>query len=103
MPRFFFDFRDGEAFSDDDTGVELDGEVAARREAVRALAEIAREAPPHGTGRRQVALHVRDGEGRPVLVATLTFAVERSAWMATSTPRRRPPSAASRPGRGRPG
>ena len=42
MPRFFFDFDDGDGLVQDDTGTELEHAEAAHREAISALPEMAR-------------------------------------------------------------
>ena len=41
MPRFFFDIHDGENFTPDRQGVELEGLEAAKDEAKRALPDTA--------------------------------------------------------------
>jgi hypothetical protein len=74
--RFYFDIHDGDHLNQDDTGLELDGLPSAQDEAVRAIAEIAKDALPDGM-RRDFVVEVRDGSGRKVLRAVLSFTVER--------------------------
>lgn len=75
MPRYYFDIQDGEQFSRDEQGMELDGLEAAKREAAAALPDIAREVIPD-SGRRDVVVGVRDSHGTYVVRAVLVLAVE---------------------------
>jgi hypothetical protein len=75
LPRFYFDVHDGEKFTPDQVGLELDDAHAALQEAVRALPTIARDALPDGT-RRDFVIEVRNEAGRPVLRARLALTVE---------------------------
>jgi len=75
MPRYYFDVHDGETFTRDDEGVELDGIEAAKAEASKTLPEIACGTKPDGN-RRDYTIEVRDETGRPVLRAGLSFFVE---------------------------
>jgi Domain of unknown function (DUF6894) len=74
MTRFFFDTRDGSAFVRDEIGLDLDGVEAARDEATRGLADLAKEAIP-GSVRRELAVECRDEANRAVLRAGLWFEV----------------------------
>jgi hypothetical protein len=67
---------DGEASTRDDTGVELPGLEAAEDEAVCAIVEIGQDSLPKRRG-PELALHVRDEQGRPVLTVTLLMRVCR--------------------------
>ena len=50
MPRFFFDIHDGETFTPDRVGLELDDLAAAKEEAKKTLPEIVKDELPDGTG-----------------------------------------------------
>lgn len=72
MPHYFFDSdEDGIVYSDDQ-GTLYDDFPLVRKEALRTLAEMARDGLPH----RRIAVKVRDGRGGLVLEVALTFAVE---------------------------
>jgi hypothetical protein len=75
MPRYYFDFQDGETFAQDDEGVELAGIEEARDQVARTLPDIARGHPPDGD-RRDFAMTVRDETGRPVLRVKLSTVIE---------------------------
>lgn len=79
VPRYFFDSRDGD-FVRDDEGLEFDGIERARDEAMRGLADLAREAIPKST-RRELAVDVRDEAGRQLLRVSLWFEVEVQAQL----------------------
>jgi len=63
--RYFFDIVDQDGATLDKDGVELGGLEQVRREARRALAEIAAE-EPYRTDRLNLTIHVRDGTGQEV-------------------------------------
>jgi hypothetical protein len=75
MPLYFFDTRDNSNVVRDEIGVHLDGFDAARDEATRGLADLARDALP-GTVRRELAVEVRDRFDQAVLRAALWFEVD---------------------------
>ena len=71
MERFFFDFHDDDGTTIDDDGEEFVNIEAARKEAVAALGDAARDfARHHAEGR--LVICVRDGEG-PILEVSATF------------------------------
>ena len=74
MPRYYFDIQDGDLFTPDDDGVELEGVEAARDEAARTLGEMARDVLP-GTARRVLKVEVRNEAKQPLLEARLMFEV----------------------------
>jgi hypothetical protein len=74
MPHYFFDTRDNSDVIRDDTGLELEGLDAARDEATRGLADLARDVLP-GAIRRELAVQVRDDGDHEVLRAALWFEV----------------------------
>jgi hypothetical protein len=74
MPHYFFDTRDGDHFTRDELGLELDGIEAARDEATLGMGDLARDALP-GALRRELAIEVRDETDRQLLRASLWFEV----------------------------
>ena len=75
VPRYFFDLRDGERFTRDDEGTELDGVEGARREAARTLAQMGKDVLPEAV-HRELALEVRTEGPEPLLRAVLVYHVE---------------------------
>ena len=73
---YYFDIRDGDRFTRDEAGLELDGIEAVRREAMRALRGTVGDVLPDG-GQRSVAVAVRNEDGKPVLMASLTLIVQQ--------------------------
>jgi len=76
MARYFFDFRDDDGVFRDDEGLLMDTPREAENEAIKSLAEIARDGLPDGD-HREFAVAVRDEHGR-LLEARLVFAIERT-------------------------
>jgi hypothetical protein len=75
MPAYFFDrIEDGE-FSRGDYRMQFASVDEARREAVRALVEIARDEGLDGY-HRELAIHIREDGGPPILRASLLLRVE---------------------------
>ena len=70
MPRFFFDFDNGGTFLDED-GAEFPSIEAARKEALKALCDAARDYTRDGSQGRLV-IRVRDAE-KPILEVSATF------------------------------
>ena len=60
MPRYYFDIRHDDNFVRDDVGSQLPSFQAAKEQAAKALAEIARDALP---GARSLSIEVRDEMG----------------------------------------
>lgn len=77
MPRYYFDTSDGVSLVQDEIGVECASLPEVKRTAVEALPELAREALPDGDN-LQMAVLVRDLEGRHILKVSLTLAVRWS-------------------------
>jgi len=75
VPRYFFDTCDQELCIPDPEGQELEDVEAARREAERALPEMAWDELPDGD-RRTFVVSVRDEAGQVVLRASLSLMVE---------------------------
>ena len=78
MPKFFFDVHDGHQHHVDMTGTDLVDQHAARAEATRAIAEMAGDYIPGDGPQRDMAIHIRDASGSPLLEITLNFKI-RSA------------------------
>ncbi len=76
MPRYYFDEHDGDTFTKDEEGLELDGIEAARAEARKALPDIARDVLPKDGDRRTMVVKVRDEAGKVVITATLSLLIE---------------------------
>ena len=85
VPRYFFDFHDGE-FHGDDHGTQCADLEAARREAMLTLPEIARFAIPADGDDQAFTMSVRDESGTAVYTATLTFAGTRLDSVAEPEP-----------------
>jgi hypothetical protein len=75
MPRFFFDIHDGEDFTPDRKGLDLDGLEAAKAEAKKTLSEIVKDEMPDGD-RRDFTIDVKDVAGQIVWRVTLSLVVE---------------------------
>ena len=72
MARYYFDIHDGGGTTVDDTGAELPSPEAARKEALAALGDIARDlALNHAEGR--VAIRIRDDGDPPFMEVAVTF------------------------------
>jgi hypothetical protein len=76
MPRYFFDTHDGEHFTPDYTGVELESLQAAKDEAKKTLPDIVKDELPDGD-RRTFVVVIKDEVGHELLQVTLSLAVER--------------------------
>ncbi|MEX6509223.1 hypothetical protein [Jiella sp. M17.18] len=74
MPRFFFDINDNGQFSQDEIGVDCDGEEAVRKAAIEALPTLARDVMPDGD-HHVISVLVRDAQGTTVLRSSLTLDV----------------------------
>ncbi len=83
MPRYFFDTSDGDRLIPDDEGIEMQDIEAAKAEAQRALADIAKDALPDGE-QRTFVVSVRDEAGQVVVRAALSLMVETNP-QATAT------------------
>ena len=72
---YFFDFRDGDTFIEDEIGVECVDLAAAKFEAAAGLAGYARDVIP-GSERREMAIEVRTDKG-PVLNTRMVFEIKQ--------------------------
>jgi hypothetical protein len=85
MPRFFFDIHDGEDFTPDRQGVELDGLEAAKAEAKKTLPEIVKDEMPEGD-RRDFTVDVKSAAGQIVWRVTLSLVVESPSQSSATKP-----------------
>lgn len=65
MPRFYFDFKDGESWTFDDEGSECDTPAAAIQRAKGLIPTFAGRLPKRG-GHRNIVVRVRDETEREV-------------------------------------
>jgi hypothetical protein len=82
-PRFFFDIHDGEAFTPDREGLELEDLEAAKAEAKKTLPEIVKDEMPDGD-RRDFTVDVKDIAGQIVWRVTLSLVVESPSQGSTA-------------------
>lgn len=75
MPRYFFDIRDQDGVFRDEEGIEFESMESARREARRALSEMAREVIARHDG-VELAILIRDGDEGPVLLTVTLSSIE---------------------------
>ena len=73
--RYYFDIFDGDHWTRDDFGVELETDWRARHQAVLALCEMAREQLPGNGAAMDLTVRVRTGEG-VVFTVRLDFSTE---------------------------
>jgi hypothetical protein len=76
MPRFYFDVTDTGDSLRDEEGLDLASVELARRQALAALGDMAKEQLPD-RDHREFVVEVRDGGTEPILRATLSLNVER--------------------------
>jgi hypothetical protein len=84
MPRFFFDIHDGEVFTPDREGLDLDDLETAKEEAKKTLPDIVKEKMPDGD-RRDFTVDVKDVAGQIVWRVTLSLVVETPTQSSTAT------------------
>jgi hypothetical protein len=84
MPRFFFDIHDGEDFTPDRQGVDLDDLDAAKDEARKALRDIIWDILPAGD-RRDFTVDVKNTAGEIVWRVTLSLVVETPSQGSTAS------------------
>jgi hypothetical protein len=75
MPRYFFDIHDGDQFTPDYDGIELESIEAAKVEAKRTLPDIVKDEMPDGD-RRDFVVLVKDEVGHEIVRVTLSLVVE---------------------------
>lgn len=80
MSRYFFDLQNGDEATRDDQGVELHSRASVQKEIARILLDVARDEIPEQE-RVIVSVVVRDGCGKVISVANLTF---NMSWLAES-------------------
>jgi hypothetical protein len=79
MPRFYFDFYDGDYLCRDDEGAELNSVVAAKEQAIITLAEIARDETPTDD-RHTFSMDIRDGSGAILFTVRVSVSVEQATF-----------------------
>ena len=84
MPRFFFDIHDGETFTPDREGLDLDDLEAAKEEAKKTLPEIVKDEMPNGD-RRDFTVDVKNAAGQIVWRITLSLVVESPSQGSANT------------------
>jgi hypothetical protein len=84
MPRYFFGIHDGEVFTPDREGLDLEDLEAAKAEAKRTLPEIVKDEMPDGD-RRDFTVGVKDVAGQIVWRITLSLVVESPSQGSTET------------------
>lgn len=73
MPRYYFDFDEGQDLIPDYEGLELDSLKAAEHEAIQTAVQLGRDWLPR---KRKVRLAVRDDQHRLALTLSLELTVE---------------------------
>jgi hypothetical protein len=81
MPRFFFDFHDGDHLALDREGTDLADMQAARDEATDTLLSIARDSLPPSGRARQLSVRVRDEHGQHLLTISLGYSEDPPDWV----------------------
>jgi hypothetical protein len=76
MPLYFFDITDTGKTWPDSEGTEFASLKEAREEALRTLGEIVKDKLPDGD-HRNFLIEIREGDGAPLLSASLALRVER--------------------------
>ena len=82
MPRYYFDFREGDEIAIDKEGLELSTPEQVMEEAARSLADLTKNqlSADHDDHLDcNMSIEVRDEAG-PVLQARFTFAIDRLSW-----------------------
>ncbi len=75
MARYYFDIDDGERFTRDEMGQEIETRASLRAKAIRALPDIAQDKLPNGD-RHVFVVTVRDEHNTPVFRASLSLDTE---------------------------
>jgi hypothetical protein len=72
MPRYYFDFRDGETDARDEVGLTFKDLKEARDAAIKLLPDVAHEELPDGD-QHVFSVRIRDESGRYLFFATLSL------------------------------
>ncbi|WP_439358830.1 DUF6894 family protein [Bradyrhizobium sp. DASA03007] len=75
MARYYFDTHNGKLVRDD-VGIECDSFQSVRAQAAAGLADFARDIVPSAKW-CEMAIRVRDDQGRPVMQAILRFEIRQ--------------------------
>lgn len=86
MPRFFFDFRDGDRTTEDCDGHECESAIAARHEALKVLPEVLL-CDFQDADEREVICSVRDESGSVLYQASVTLRAQRVSNLQLRSPR----------------
>jgi hypothetical protein len=76
LPRFYFDVLDGDSFSCDDEGLQLESLNVAEDEAILTAVQIGRDCLPKRLS-PELCVRVRDEHGQPVLTVAVSMMVRR--------------------------
>lgn len=77
MPRFFFDTREDDRFTEDEMGLDLPNISEVRIHAAAGLVDLARELLPGSGGR--LCITVRDQDARSVMEALMVVEIKMLA------------------------
>lgn len=75
MSRYYFDLHNGDGPLRDDHGIEISSKGGVVREVAKILLEVARDELPV-CDRTIISVTVRDEQGQPISVSSLTFSNE---------------------------
>ena len=79
MPIYHIHVHDGVRSTRDEAGHEFENDAGARREAIRALCDIATDEVPRNGDRKDISVHVTDDDGQPLFSARIDFHVDAVA------------------------
>lgn len=79
MSRYYFDLHNGDGPQKDEFGVEITSRRGIVQEVAKIMLGIARDELPT-TDRATISITVRDEDGEPISVSTLTF---NNEWLKT--------------------
>ncbi|WP_426130446.1 DUF6894 family protein [Pararhizobium sp. PWRC1-1] len=74
--RYFFDVHNGDGYVADEMGMLLTSTANIPQEVGRIMSDIARDELPYDEHRGIITVKVRDDNGRPISVGSLTFTYE---------------------------
>ena len=78
MPLFYFDVYDNGQANVDEVGTELPDIHAARTEAVATLTSIADDRLPDDGPERDIAIDVRDADGKRIMRVSIHFEIQQA-------------------------
>ena len=86
MPLYYFDMHDGKRLHQDDEGLELRDDEAARVEARKAIGEIAADDIPGEGSRKGLTIQVRKADGTELLQLSIVFTLQLRGMDGNETP-----------------